>query len=151
YHTWGAKLCAIVMGAGLLLFLGFDAPWLFRAAVILLLLSAIEEIAITAVLSQWRANVPSFFTALRIAPGAAPVRALLAPGLPLPAGAGAPLLPALVPAVADVRTDFDTTVAAGDVAEGCAGETTGRDLVRLSLITQNDGPGDVDLGDPLCP
>src|SRR5262245_14406513 len=155
YHTWGAKLCAIVMGAGLLLFLGFDAPWLFRAAVILLLLSAIEEIAITAVLSQWRANVPSFFTALRIARGAAPVLALIALGLPLPAAAGGPLLPDLVPApgatVADVATDSNPPAAAGDVAEGCAGETTGRDLVRLSLITQNDGPGDVDLGDPLCP
>ena len=151
YHTWGAKLCAIVMGAGLLLFLGFDVPWLFRAAVILLLLSAIEEIAITAVLPQWRANVPSFFTALRIARGAAAALALLALGAPTSALAGGALLPDLVPNVSDVRTDFDTTVAAGDVAEGCASATTGRDLVRLSLITQNDGPGDVTVGDPLCP
>jgi len=151
YHTWGAKLCAIVMGAGLLLFLGFDAPWLFRVAVILLLLSAIEEVAITAVLPEWRANVPSFFTALRIARGVAPVLALIALGLPLPAAAGAPLLPDLVPAVSEVHTDFNTTVAAGDVAEGCAGATTGRDLVRLSLVTQNEGPGDMNVGDPLCP
>src|SRR5574338_214904 len=36
YHTWAAKLCAIVMGAGLLLFIGFDPPWLSQDAVVLL-------------------------------------------------------------------------------------------------------------------
>ena len=148
YHTWGAKLCAIFMGAGLLLFLGFDVPGLFQGAVVLLLLSAIEEIAITAVLPQWRANVPSIFSALRIARGAAPLLALALLGLPLGAAAQ---LPDLVPGVTDVEVQYGATVAAGDVAEGCAGATSGRDLVRLSLITRNDGPGDMNIGDPKCP
>src|SRR5262247_435141 len=30
YHTYAAKAVAIVMGVGLLLFLGFDSPWLFQ-------------------------------------------------------------------------------------------------------------------------
>ena len=152
YHTRAAKAVAIVMGAGLLLFLGFDSPWLFQAAVILLLVEAIEEIAITAVLPQWRANVPSIFSALRIARGAAPALALVLLGLPLGAAAGVTAeLPDLRPEVSDVHLETNTTAAAGDVAEGCASATKGLDLLKLSLTTQNDGPADMNVGDPMCP
>lgn len=67
YHTWGAKLSAILMGCTtLLLFAGGPAcPFHFSAAV--LVLTQIEEIAITLVLSKWRSNVPSLVHALRIA------------------------------------------------------------------------------------
>ena len=152
YHTRAAKAVAIVMGAGLLLFLGFDSPWLFQAAVVLLLVEAIEEIAITAVLPQWRANVPSIFSALRIARGAAPALALVLLGLPLGAAAGVTAeLPDLRPEVSDVHLETNTTAAAGDVAEGCASATKGLDLLKLSLTTQNDGPADMNVGDPMCP
>jgi phosphatidylglycerophosphate synthase len=152
YHTRAAKAVAIVMGAGLLLFLGFGSPWLFRAAVILLLVEAIEEIAITAVLPKWCANVPSIFSALRIARGAAPVLALALLGFPLGAAAGTGMdLPDLRPEVSDVHMEFNTTAAAGDIAEGCATNTKGIDLLKLSLITQNDGPADMNVGDPNCP
>ena len=67
YHTWGAKLSAVLMGCTtLLLFAGGPAyPFHFSAAV--LVLTQIEEIAITLVLSTWRSNVPSLVHALRIA------------------------------------------------------------------------------------
>jgi len=150
YHTRLAKLVAIVMGAGLILYLGFDVPALFQGAVLLLLVEAIEEIAITAVLPEWRADVPSLFTALKLARAAKPAAMLALALLGLP-GAASAQLPDLVPGVSDVRVELSASVAAGDVAEGCAGGTTGRDLVRLSLTTRNDGPGDVDVGDPMCP
>ncbi|MCG8590805.1 MAG: CDP-alcohol phosphatidyltransferase family protein [Proteobacteria bacterium] len=64
YHTWGAKLSAVVIPAGLALALGLDWPWLFRAAVGLLVLVALEEVAITAVLQHWRSDIPSLLTLL---------------------------------------------------------------------------------------
>jgi CDP-diacylglycerol--glycerol-3-phosphate 3-phosphatidyltransferase len=151
YHTRLAKAVAIVMGAGLILYLGFDVPALFQAAVLFLLVEAIEEIAITAVLPERRANVPSIFAALRIARESKPAALVALALLGLSGPAQAQLLPDLVPEVSDVQVEFDATVAAGDVAEGCAAATTGRDLVRLSLITRNDGPGVVDIGDTMCP
>ena len=74
--------------------------------------------------------------------------ALLLSAVPLAAFAQKP---DLVPDVADVRVQYNAPVAAGDVAENCAGATTGRDLVRMSLITRNNGPGNMDVGDPKCP
>lgn len=65
YHTWGAKLSAVLMGgSALLLFLGGPAlP--FRVSVLVVVLAGLEEIAITATLREWRANVPSLWHARR--------------------------------------------------------------------------------------
>lgn len=68
-----------------------------------------------------------------------------------PALAFAQTLPDMVPEVSDVHFDFDATVPAGDVAEGCATATAGVDLLRLALTTWNIGPGDLTIGDPRCP
>ena len=149
YHTRAAKASAIVMGAGLLLYLGAGVVWLFQIAVLFLVLEAIEEIAITAVLPEWRANVPSIFAALRISrPGA--TLALLSFAL-VPELAIAQSLPDLVPEVSDVHFDYGAIVPEGDVAEGCATATEGLDLLRLSLTTRNDGPADLTIGNPHCP
>jgi CDP-diacylglycerol--glycerol-3-phosphate 3-phosphatidyltransferase len=66
YHTWGAKLSAVVVGSSaLLLFLGGPAlP--FRVATWILVLAELEEIAITTILPEWRANVPSLLHARRL-------------------------------------------------------------------------------------
>lgn len=66
YHTWGAKLSAVLMGPALLLLFGWDAAWLFRVATIILAVAELEEMAITAVLREWRADVPSLRHALRL-------------------------------------------------------------------------------------
>ena len=60
-------------------------------------------------------------------------------------------LPDLVPEIADVSVAFDATVSAGDVAEGCAEQTTGVDLLRFSAISRNAGTADFYLGNPQCP
>ncbi|HTO09342.1 MAG TPA: lysyl oxidase family protein [Myxococcota bacterium] len=152
YHTRLAKAVAIVMGVGLILYLGFGVAGFFQAAVLFLMLEAIEEVAITAVLPGWRANVPSFAAALRIARAAKPalLLALALVGLAGRAAAQA-ALPDLTPDVSDLLVEYDTSVDEGDVAEGCAAATDHRDLVRLSLTTRNDGPGEEELGDPMCP
>lgn len=66
YHTYGAKLSAVVVGSSaLLLFLGGPAlP--FRVATWVLVLAELEEIAITTILPEWRANVPSLLHARRL-------------------------------------------------------------------------------------
>jgi CDP-diacylglycerol--glycerol-3-phosphate 3-phosphatidyltransferase len=152
YHTRLAKAVAVVMGAGLILYLGFDLPVLFHAAVLFLLVEAIEEIAITAILPEWRANVPSVFAALQIVREAKPALMvlLLVAGFPMGVTAGT-ALPDLVPEVSNVDVEYGASVSAGDVAEGCTTATTGRDLVRLDLTTLNKGPGSLELGDPMCP
>lgn len=64
YHTWGAKLAAAAMGSTLyILFLG--GPVLpFRIAAVLCMLAAVEEIAITLLLSEPESNVRSAWDVL---------------------------------------------------------------------------------------
>jgi cardiolipin synthase len=65
YHTYGAKICSWAMAAGALALVAADNDALFHAAAVVLALSAVEEIAITAVLPSWRPDVPSLVHALR--------------------------------------------------------------------------------------
>ena len=60
-------------------------------------------------------------------------------------------LPDLVPEIVDVSVAFNTTVASGDVVEGCAEATSGVDLLRFGAYSRNLGTADFTLGDPLCP
>lgn len=66
YHTYGAKLSSVVIGSSaLVLFLG-GSPVPFRVAVVILVLAELEEIAITTILPEWHANVPSILHARRL-------------------------------------------------------------------------------------
>ncbi len=66
YHTWLAKGTAAVL-AGAMLSIYLDGPlWPFRLATVLAVLSAIEEVVITALLPEWRADVRSWRAAQRI-------------------------------------------------------------------------------------
>jgi phosphatidylglycerophosphate synthase len=67
YHTRGAKLSAILMGPALLLLFAWQISWVFRLAAVVLLAAEVEEIAITIVLREWHADVPSLAAALRLA------------------------------------------------------------------------------------
>jgi CDP-diacylglycerol--glycerol-3-phosphate 3-phosphatidyltransferase len=59
YHTWAAKGVWFVMGAGILGLLAGWSPWPFRIAMICVVLTNLEAIAISLVLSKCRVNVPS--------------------------------------------------------------------------------------------
>jgi hypothetical protein len=60
-------------------------------------------------------------------------------------------LPDLVPSIDELSIDTDQQVSAGDVAEGCAGSTQGRTLVRFGVYFTNVGTDALELGDPGCP
>lgn len=66
YHTWGAKLSAVLVGGSLLLlFLGVS-PWPFRVCVSVAVLEGVEEIVMTLLLREWHANVPTSLHAWRL-------------------------------------------------------------------------------------
>lgn len=64
YHVWLAKLAACCMGVGILLLFGYDIPGLFRLAVAIAIIAALEEIAITLLLEQPRADVRGLWQVL---------------------------------------------------------------------------------------
>jgi len=65
YHTWVTKVSAVLMSAGILLFLGFGNVLLFHFAVYFLIIEMIENIAITFILPKPMMNVNSVWHALR--------------------------------------------------------------------------------------
>jgi phosphatidylglycerophosphate synthase len=66
YHTWSAKLSTAILGVGAWVLFAGVSPWMFRAGVVILVISALEEIAITFLLPCWQANVPHVFRALEL-------------------------------------------------------------------------------------
>lgn len=66
YHTWCAKLDAVLMGIAVPLLLIFDVAGPFRVAALFLVVCAVDELAITALLSECRHDVPSAFHAARM-------------------------------------------------------------------------------------
>ena len=59
YHTWITKLSAVLMSAGLIVFLGFNSVHLFHFAVWFLLMEMLENIAITLMLPEPQSNIRS--------------------------------------------------------------------------------------------
>ena len=72
YHTWGAKVTAVLIGGSAFLLLAGGPAWPFRLSVIALAIAEFEEIAITAILPTWRSNVPSLWQARRLTRQSAP-------------------------------------------------------------------------------
>jgi phosphatidylglycerophosphate synthase len=65
YHTWGVKLAAAAMALSLyVLFFGGPA-WPFRVAAVICILAAIEEIALTLLLSEPESNLRSVWDVLK--------------------------------------------------------------------------------------
>ena len=66
YHTRLAKIAAFGLASGCLVWIAFENAWALRMAAVLLLVSGTEELAITIVLPEWRADVPSVAAARRL-------------------------------------------------------------------------------------
>ena len=66
YHTWSAKVAAVVMSVAVFILFIFNISWPFHCAAILQALVAFEEIAITLLLPDWHCNVPSFWHAVKL-------------------------------------------------------------------------------------
>lgn len=65
YHTWAAKIMAVLMSVSVFILFIADVAWPFRGAAIGQALVACEEIGITIVLSDLRSNVRSLWHARR--------------------------------------------------------------------------------------
>jgi CDP-diacylglycerol---glycerol-3-phosphate 3-phosphatidyltransferase len=65
YHTRLATVSAYALGASVLIVFAAGSAVAFHVAALIVLVSQIEELAITAILPSWQANVPSFNFALR--------------------------------------------------------------------------------------
>jgi len=61
YHTWGAKLAAVLMAPAYYVLILTDADSFFRVVILFHVLVAVEEMAITYILNQPRSNVGSVF------------------------------------------------------------------------------------------
>jgi phosphatidylglycerophosphate synthase len=66
YHTWSSKALALLSGVVVLVFFLGGPGWPFRVLAPLAVLSLLEEIAITALLPVWQANIPSLWHARQI-------------------------------------------------------------------------------------
>jgi len=69
YHTCGGRLSAIAVAAAVIVFFANGPGWPLRIAMPIVILASLEEIAITTVLREWRANVPSLWHALKVRRG----------------------------------------------------------------------------------
>ncbi|OOZ39763.1 hypothetical protein BOW53_10330 [Solemya pervernicosa gill symbiont] len=65
YHTWADKLAALILGFGVLLLFFDITPILFRVGVIVVIFTALEEIAITLRLKQPRSDIRSLWHLIR--------------------------------------------------------------------------------------
>ncbi len=65
YHTWSAKIAAVLMAATVIPFLAFQIVVPFRFATAVFALAGIENIVITVLLPEWIPNVKSIIHALR--------------------------------------------------------------------------------------
>lgn len=66
YHTWAAKISAVLMSVAALILFITGIAWPFRIAALLQALEAFEEVLITIELPAPQGNVPSFWHAKKI-------------------------------------------------------------------------------------
>lgn len=66
YHTWAAKLAAVLMAPAYFALVLFDHSLLFRVVVVFHIWVALEEVIITVTLNRNRYNVPTFFHARQL-------------------------------------------------------------------------------------
>ncbi|MEN8726988.1 MAG: CDP-alcohol phosphatidyltransferase family protein, partial [Sulfurovum sp.] len=63
YHTWITKISAVLMGAGVVMLLGFENNLLFHTAIYFLVIEMVENIAITFILQEQKSNIHSIWHA----------------------------------------------------------------------------------------
>jgi phosphatidylglycerophosphate synthase len=65
YHSWGGKVSAVGLAAGMLLWFAGGPQWPFTVALTFALCSGVEQIGMTALLPTWRSPVPTLAHAWR--------------------------------------------------------------------------------------
>jgi CDP-diacylglycerol--glycerol-3-phosphate 3-phosphatidyltransferase len=67
YHTLAARLAGWVLAIAFFSMVVWQVTWPLRLAAVVVVISQLEEMAITRLLPRWRANIPSFFHARSLA------------------------------------------------------------------------------------
>ncbi len=65
HHTWAGKLSGWLLALSAVVLVAGGPAWPFRAAVAVVVLADVEEVAITMLLPRWRSSVPTVWHALR--------------------------------------------------------------------------------------
>lgn len=66
YHTLGAKACGFLVGISAILVFADWSVWPLRITALGVILINLEAVGITLLLSEWSANVPSIYHAIRL-------------------------------------------------------------------------------------
>jgi len=66
FHTWGAKISAVLVGISVILMFGGVTSWPFRLSTPILLLAGTEQITMMFIVHKWQSNVPSLWHALKL-------------------------------------------------------------------------------------
>lgn len=69
YHTWAAKVVATLAAVAFVAIFAGAPGWLVRVLAPLVVLSCVEEIAITLLLREWRPDIPTFWHAVKMRRG----------------------------------------------------------------------------------
>jgi CDP-diacylglycerol--glycerol-3-phosphate 3-phosphatidyltransferase len=69
YHTWGAKISAVLLAAAVVVLFAGGPGWIFRVVMPIIILTELEELVITLILSEPVNNVPSLWHAIKLRQG----------------------------------------------------------------------------------
>lgn len=66
FHSWAGKASAVAMAFGMIVWFLGGPGWVFNAALVVSLLSGIEQIAISSVIPAWRTTVSTLWHAIEL-------------------------------------------------------------------------------------
>jgi len=66
YHAWSTKFSTVLIIASTLILIAGGSPWPFRLSTPVLVLAQVELTAMTAIIPEWRPNVPSLWHAIEL-------------------------------------------------------------------------------------
>ncbi len=66
YHAWSTKLSTVLIISTALILIAGGSPWPFRLSTLVLVIAQMELTAMTAILPEWRPNVPSLWHAIEL-------------------------------------------------------------------------------------
>ncbi|TNE93610.1 CDP-alcohol phosphatidyltransferase family protein [Porticoccus sp.] len=78
YHTWSAKLVAILLAPAYFVAVIWDSSLFLRGVLLFYLWVAFEQLVITCILPHWQSNVAGFWRAAAVARGSQPLEELAA-------------------------------------------------------------------------
>ena len=66
FHSWGGKTSAVFMAGGMIVWFVGGPEWVFDLALVVAMLSGVEQIVIASIIPEWRIGVPTVWHALKL-------------------------------------------------------------------------------------